>query len=59
VDWVGFFRPRLVGCTSKHFDSVAGKALPAVELGMVATLQQVQGRRIPQLIEVNRFRRQA
>jgi hypothetical protein len=47
LDWVGFFRPRLSGCNSKHFDSRAGKALPAIELGMVAPLLQVGKRRIP------------
>lgn len=35
VDMVGFFRPRLLGCTTKHYTSNAGKALPAVVLGMV------------------------
>ena len=47
LDWVGFFRPRLHGCTSKHFDSRAGKALPAIELGMVAPLLQVGKRKFP------------
>jgi len=54
IDWVGFFRPRLVGCKSKHFDSIAGKALPAIELGMVATVQQIQDRCIPALVDLNR-----
>lgn len=47
LDWVGFFRPRLSDCTSKHFDSRAGKALPAIELGMVAPLLQVGKRKFP------------
>jgi hypothetical protein len=34
VDLVGFFRPRLVGCVSKHYHSQADKALPAVVLGL-------------------------
>jgi len=54
IDWVGFFRPRLTDCTSKHFDSRAGKALPAIELGMVAILEQVEGRCIPLLVDLNR-----
>jgi hypothetical protein len=54
IDWVGFFRPRLAGCHSKHYDGMAGKALPAIELGMVATVQQVQDRVIPALVELNR-----
>jgi hypothetical protein len=47
LDWVGFFRPRLSGCTSKHFDSRAGKALPAIEFGMVAPLLGVGKRKFP------------
>ncbi len=54
LDWVGFFRPRLVGCTTTHFDSMAGKGLPAIELGMVARVQQVHHRRIPALVALNR-----
>jgi hypothetical protein len=27
IDWVGFFRPRLFGCLSKHYDSRAGYSL--------------------------------
>ncbi len=47
LDWVGFFRPRLSGCLSKHFDSRAGKALPAIELGMVAPLLEIGKRKFP------------
>ena len=62
IDWVGFFRPRLAECSSKHYDSVAGKALPAIELGIkaqrscrrVATVMQIQDRTIPVLVELNR-----
>ena len=35
VDRVGFFRPKLVGCPTKHYTSQSGKALPAIVLGMV------------------------
>ena len=54
IDWVGFFRPHLAKCSSKHYDSTAGKALPAIELGMVATVHQIQERTIPVLVELNR-----
>lgn len=54
LDWVGFFRPRLLGCTSTHFDSLAGKGLPAIELGMVACVRQIYERRIPALVALNR-----
>ena len=54
IDWVGFFRPRLRGCLSKHYDSQAGKALPAIELGMVVRIGLVLGKRIPLLLGVVR-----
>jgi hypothetical protein len=38
---VGFFRPRLVGCATKHYTSQAGKALPAICLGMVGATGSV------------------
>lgn len=41
VDMVGFFRPKLVGCTTKHYTSAAGKALPAISLGMVGATGSV------------------
>ena len=50
IDWVGFFRPRLGGCLSKHFDSQAGKALPAIELGLLVRIGLVLGKRIPLLL---------
>lgn len=41
VDLVGFFRPRLVGCTSKHYHPQADKALPAVVLGLCGAVGTV------------------
>ena len=35
-DLVGFWRPRLQDCPTKHYSSVAGKALPAITLGLAA-----------------------
>jgi hypothetical protein len=43
-----------VGCRSKHFDSTAGKALPAIELGMVATVHQVGKRLLACLVATTR-----
>lgn len=54
IDWVGFYRPRLHDCEGKHYSSEAGKSLPALEFGMVASVQQVNDRRIPQLLALNR-----
>jgi Transposase DDE domain len=45
-DLVGFFRPRLFGCASKHYHSQAGKALPAVVLAVVAPVGSVGKQRL-------------
>ena len=59
IDWVGFttvagdgecsYRPHLKGCVTRHFASTAGKALPAIEIGMVARCLTIGVRRIPML----------
>jgi hypothetical protein len=36
VDVTGFWRPRLQGCATSHYDGRAGKALPAIPVGIVA-----------------------
>lgn len=33
-DLTGFYRPQLANCTTKHYDSDAGKALPALVYGL-------------------------
>jgi hypothetical protein len=38
---VGSFRPKLVGCPTKHYTSQAGKALPAISFGMVGATGSV------------------
>lgn len=45
-DLVGFFRPHLHGCLSKHYTSQADKALPAVVLGMVGAVGSVGTQRL-------------
>lgn len=45
-DLVGFFRPRLSGCASKHYHSQAGKALPAVVLALIAPVGSVGQKRL-------------
>ena len=54
VDLVGFFRPHLRGCASKHYCTTAGKALPAIVLGLVASVGTVEGQRVPLLRSVVR-----
>ena len=40
-DLVGFFRPRLQDCPTKHYASAAGKAVPAIPLGIAARVGTV------------------
>lgn len=47
IDLVGFWRPTLQSCPSKHYQGQAGKALPAVVLGMVTRVGQIGHQRIP------------
>lgn len=41
VDITGFFRPRLQGCPTSHYSATAGKALPAIPLGIIARIGSV------------------
>src|SRR4030095_15639271 len=45
-DLVGFFRPRLQDCATKHYSSAAGKALPAIPLGIAARVGTVGTQRL-------------
>ena len=36
VDITAFSRPRLQGCATRHYSALAGKALPAIPLGIIA-----------------------
>jgi hypothetical protein len=46
-DLVGFFRPRLRNCSTRHYSSAAGKALPAIVLGVLVRIGSVGGQRLP------------
>jgi hypothetical protein len=46
VDLTGFWRPRLRGCPTTHYDSRAGKALPAIPMGLVARVGSVGSQRL-------------
>ena len=46
VDITAFWRPKLKTCPSKHFHAAAGRALPAVIIGMVAQVGQVGSQRV-------------
>lgn len=45
-DLVGFCRPRLQDCPTKHYSSAAGKALPAIPLGIAARVGTVGTQRL-------------
>ena len=46
VDVTGFWRPRLSECPTSHYDSRAGKALPAIVVGIVARVGSVGEQRL-------------
>jgi hypothetical protein len=46
VDVTGFWRPRLKGCPTTHFQAEAGRALPAIVLGLVVRVGRVAGQRL-------------
>ena len=54
-DRVGFYRPKLEGCETKHFHPVAGRALPAIELGMIAEIGHIGDQRLPLLNQIVRM----
>jgi hypothetical protein len=47
ADLVGFFRPRLTDCPTRHYSSAAGKALPALPFGMLARIGTAGTQRLP------------
>jgi hypothetical protein len=46
VDVTGFWRPRLRGCATSHYHGPAGKALPAIPIGIVARVGSVGTQRL-------------
>jgi hypothetical protein len=46
ADVTGFWRPRLKGCPTKHYSAEAGRALPAIPLGLVVRVGRVAGQRL-------------
>src|SRR5919197_2293504 len=45
-DLVGFCRPRLQDCPTTHYSSAAGKALPAIPVGIAARVGSVGAQRL-------------
>jgi hypothetical protein len=54
VDQVGFFRPRLKNCPTKHFASQVGKALPAIPFGVLTAVGAVAQHTVPVLRDLVR-----
>lgn len=46
VDVTGFWRPRLQGCPTTHYHGAAGRALPAIPLGLIARVGHVGAQRL-------------
>jgi hypothetical protein len=46
VDLTGFWRPRLQGCPTRHFQPAAEKSLPAIVLGLIARVGSAYGQRL-------------
>lgn len=46
VDVTGFWRPRLRGCPTSHYHAEAGRALPAIPVGLVARVGSAGGQRL-------------
>ena len=45
IDVTGFWRPRLRGCPTSHYSAEAGRALPAIVLGLVVRVGRVAEQR--------------
>jgi hypothetical protein len=45
-DTTGFWRPHLRGCPTQHYSATAGKALPAIPVGILARVGSAHGQRL-------------
>lgn len=54
VDLTGYWRPSLRGLKTKHYCPPAGKALPAVVVGIVARVGSVSGQRVALITDLLR-----
>ena len=54
VDITAYWRPAWKGCQTKHYHPQAGKALPAVTIGLVGRVGSVNGQRIAVLTDLVR-----
>lgn len=56
VDIAPFWRPKLHGCPSKHYHPQAGRALPAVIMGLIGEVGRIGGQRLALLRYILRAR---
>ncbi|HVB08886.1 MAG TPA: hypothetical protein VNM16_00800 [Bacillota bacterium] len=54
VDVTAFWRPRLRNCPTRHYSAEAGKALPAIPLGIIARIGRVGSQRLGVLVRLVR-----
>lgn len=54
VDTTAFWRPALQDCQTKHYYPPAGKALPAIVVGLIARIGRVKGHRVALPTEIVR-----
>lgn len=54
VDVTAFWRPRLHDCPTSHYNAEAGKALPAIPLGIIARIGRVGSQRLGVLVRLVR-----
>lgn len=54
VDITAYWRPAWKGCKTKHYHPQAGRALPAVTIGLIGRVGSVNGQRVAVLTDVVR-----
>jgi hypothetical protein len=54
VDTTAFYRPRLQHCPTTHYNTQAGKALPAIPFGLITRVGAVDGQRLAHLVRIVR-----
>jgi hypothetical protein len=46
IDTIGIYRPRLQSCQTKHYNSTAGKALPAINFAVLSAIGRVENQKV-------------
>ena len=54
IDTTCIYRPRLQKCTTKHFNSTAGKSLPATPFSMLSAMGKVGQQKVGLLLQLTR-----